>query len=78
MSDRIIDVYMNSAQAARQLGLHKQTLLKFAREGKIRHRRVGKNVYFSEQDILDYLNSSIVEPNGRTGTNSISLKHIES
>lgn len=74
MATRIIDGYLNSGQAAEHLGLHPTTLLRLSRERKIRHRRVGRRIYFSEMDLREYIDSMVVEPNPEGGV--VELKHL--
>lgn len=55
------DQIMKAPEAARHLGIQLQTLYGWARQGKIPHRRVGSNVYFSKQELDDWSRRDVIE-----------------
>lgn len=58
------------AEAARILGVSSSTVYELAKNRRIAHRRVGVGrgrIFFTEQDILDYLESCKVERDSLPG-----------
>ncbi len=76
MSERLIDKYMIAAEAARQLDINSQTLMRIAKSGKIRYRKIGRRNYFATQDLVNYLDSTAVASNAPESVPEISLNHL--
>jgi len=45
------------SEVATLVGLVKHTIYKYIQEGKIRGQKIGRNIYFSEEDIKNFLES---------------------
>jgi len=56
-SNQTIDLLLTAQEAARILPLHPVTILRWAREGKIPHRRLGRKVVFPLSKLNDWLAS---------------------
>ena len=52
---------MTALEAGQLLGLHPVTLLRWAREGRIPHRRLGRKVKFRASELNAWYGSSTLE-----------------
>lgn len=62
------DIYLTVNQAAEIVPLHPVTILKWAREGRIPHRRLGRKVIFPQAKLYEWLESEYTEPAVRTAS----------
>jgi excisionase family DNA binding protein len=49
---------ISAAEAGRLLGVHPVTLLRWAREGRVPHRRLGRKVKFRASDLNTWVTES--------------------
>lgn len=78
---KLIDEYMGLAEAAEQLGIHKETLAAYAREKRVKSRKFGRKYLFKQEDLRSYVESLATEPKGRPGPKKperAKIKHLRS
>jgi excisionase family DNA binding protein len=61
LNNHTIDQLLTADEAAARLRLHPVTVLRWAREGKIPHRRLGRKVVFPVSLLKSWLESSYME-----------------
>lgn len=79
MSIRLIDDYLDAAQAGEHLSLHRRTIIRFAREKRLRHRRIGQRYYFLLDDLKAFVEGTAVAPKQRkgAGVSIVKVNHLK-
>lgn len=78
MGNRLIDSYLTAEQAAEHLDLHPVTVMRFCREKRIRHRKVGQRYFFTLEDLKAFVEGSAVQPKpAKSKAAPVKTRHIK-